>query len=154
MFKILKKITGKELRYVGISLIFIVIQVYLDLKLPDYMSKVTKLIQEKGTTVSQIFDEGRWMVLCAFGSLVAAVIVGFFAAKVAAGLSRTLRHDVYHQVSEYSMAEINQFSTASLITRSTNDITQVQMIVAMGLQLSIKAPITAVWAIMKIANKS
>lgn len=154
MFKILKKITGRELKFVGISLVFIIIQVYLDLKLPDYMSKVTKLIQEKGTTVSQIFNEGKWMVLCALGSLVAAVIVGYFAARVAAGLSKTLRRDVYHQVSEYSMAEINQFSTASLITRSTNDITQVQMIVAMGLQLVIKAPITAVWAIMKIANKS
>lgn len=154
MFKILKKLTGKELRYVGISLIFIITQVYLDLKLPDYMSKVTKLIQEKGTTVSQIFDQGKWMVLCALGSLAAAIIVGYFAARVAAGLSRTLRHDVYHQVSEYSMAEINQFSTASLITRSTNDITQVQMFVAMGLQLIIKAPITAVWAIFKIADKS
>ncbi|PCS08456.1 multidrug ABC transporter ATP-binding protein [Lactococcus piscium] len=126
----------------------------MDLKLPDYMSKVTKLIQEKGTTVSQIFDQGKWMVLCALGSLAAAIVVGYFAARVAAGLSRTLRHDVYHQVSEYSMAEINQFSTASLITRSTNDITQVQMFVAMGLQLIIKAPITAVWAIFKIADKS
>ena len=154
MFKILKKLTGKELRYVGISLIFIITQVYLDLKLPDYMSKVTKLIQEKGTTVSQIFDQGKWMVLCALGSLAAAIVVGYFAARVAAGLSQTLRHDVYHQVSEYSMAEINQFSTASLITRSTNDITQVQMFVAMGLQLIIKAPITAVWAIFKIADKS
>ena len=154
MFKILKKLTGKELRYVGISLIFIITQVYLDLKLPDYMSKVTKLIQEKGTTVSQIFDQGKWMVLCALGSLAAAIVVGYFAARVAAGLSRTLRHDVYHHVSEYSMAEINQFSTASLITRSTNDITQVQMFVAMGLQLIIKAPITAVWAIFKIADKS
>lgn len=154
MFKILKKLTGKELRYVGISLIFIITQVYLDLKLPDYMSKVTKLIQEKGTTVSQIFDQGKWMVLCALGSLAAAIVVGYFAARVAAGLSRTLRHDVYHQISEYSMAEINQFSTASLITRSTNDITQVQMFVAMGLQLIIKAPITAVWAIFKIADKS
>lgn len=154
MFKILKKLTGKELCYVGISLIFIITQVYLDLKLPDYMSKVTKLIQEKGTTVSQIFDQGKWMVLCALGSLAAAIVVGYFAARVAAGLSRTLRHDVYHQVSEYSMAEINQFSTASLITRSTNDITQVQMFVAMGLQLIIKAPITAVWAIFKIADKS
>ncbi|GFH42598.1 multidrug ABC transporter ATP-binding protein [Lactococcus hodotermopsidis] len=154
MFKILKKLSGKEWRYIGISLIFIVSQVWLDLKLPDYMSKVTKLIQTKGTTVSQIFDEGKWMVLCALGSLVAAVIVGYFAAKVAAGMSRTLRHEVYHQVSEYSMAEINKFSTASLITRSTNDITQVQMFVAMGLQLIIKAPITAVWAILKIADKS
>jgi ATP-binding cassette subfamily B protein len=154
MFKILKKLTRKELRYIGISLVFIVTQVYLDLKLPDYMSKVTKLTQEKGATVSQIFNEGKWMVLCALGSLLAAIIVGYFAAKVAAGLSRTLRHDVYRQVSEYSMAEINQFSTASLITRSTNDITQVQMIVAMGLQLVIKAPITAVWAIVKIADKS
>src|SRR5574337_2195955 len=96
MFKILKKLTGKELRYVGISLIFIITQVYLDLKLPDYMSKVTKLIQEKGTTVSQIFDQGKWMVLCALGSLAAAIVVGYFAARVAAGLSRTLRHDVYH----------------------------------------------------------
>ncbi|MDR0920805.1 MAG: ABC transporter ATP-binding protein/permease [Lactobacillales bacterium] len=154
MLKILKRFTKKEVGYIGIAIVFIVTQVFFDLRLPDYMSKVTKLIQEKGTTVSQIVNEGKWMVLCALGSLVAAVIVGFLAAKVAAGLSRTLRHDVYHQVSEFSMAEINKFSTASLITRSTNDITQVQMIVAMGLQLIIKAPITAVWAILKIADKS
>lgn len=153
MFKVLKRMSKKEVGYILVSLIFIVSQVYLDLKLPDYMSKITMLIQTKGT-MQDILEQGSYMLLCALGSLLAAVIVGFFAARVAAGLSRKLRRDVYYQVSEYSMAEINKFSTPSLITRSTNDITQVQMIVAMGLQLVIKAPITAVWAITKIADKS
>lgn len=154
MLKLLKRLPSREVRYIIISVTFILIQVYFDLKLPDYMSKITKLIQEKNTTVLQIINAGKWMVLCAIGSLLAALIVSFFVSRVAAGLSKQLRRDVYHKISEYSMTEINRLSTASLITRSTNDVTQVQIMVAMGMQMMIKAPITAVWAMCKIATKS
>lgn len=154
MIKLLKRLSYREGGYIIISVIFILIQVYFDLKLPDYMSKITKLTQEKGATVSQLINQGKWMIFCTLGSLCAAIIVGFFVAKVAAGLSRQLRRDVFHSISEFGMTEINRLSTASLITRSTNDITQVQIMVAMGLQMMIKAPVTAVWAICKVSTKS
>lgn len=154
MFKLLKRLPSREGRYIIISVMFIFIQVYFDLKLPDYMSKITKLIQEKNTTALQIVNAGKWMLLCAFCSLCAALVVSFFVSKVAAGLAKQLRRDVYHTISGYGMTEINRLSTASLITRSTNDVTQVQIMVAMGMQMMIKAPITAVWAMCKIATKS
>jgi len=137
----------------GISLIFIAIQVWLDLKLPDYMSEITKLTQTQGSAMSDIWLNGGYMLLCAFGSLVAAIIVGYFAAKIAALFSQRLRSLLFNKVESFSMEEINRFSTSSLITRSTNDITQIQMLVVMALQLVIKAPITAIWAITKIAGK-
>jgi ATP-binding cassette subfamily B protein len=134
--------------------VFIVLQVYLDLKIPDYMAEITIFVQTPGSTVGQIWQTGVYMLLCALGSLVSSVIVGFLAARVAATLSRRLRSLQFQRVESFSMEEIGKFSTASLITRSTNDITQVQLIVAMGLQIMIKAPIMAVWAITKIAGKS
>lgn len=137
----------------GISLIFIVIQVWLDLKLPDYMSEITMLIQSPDSAMSDIWLNGGYMLLCALGSLVAAIIVGYFAAKIAAAFSQRLRSLLFNKVESFSMEEISRFSTSSLITRSTNDITQVQMLVVMALQLIVKAPITAVWAITKISGK-
>lgn len=125
-----------------------------DLKLPDYMAEITTLIQMEGTNFSQIIGPGAYMLLCAVGSMVTAVIVGYFAAKVAAGLSKRLRGLVFDKTLSFSLEEINRFSIASLITRSTNDVTQIQFIVAMGLQIIVKAPILAVWAIMKISGKS
>ncbi|MGL5346811.1 MAG: ABC transporter transmembrane domain-containing protein, partial [Peptostreptococcaceae bacterium] len=150
MLKILKYLTKKDWFFVLCSFVFIVAQVYLDLKLPDYMSEITKLVQTPNSEMSEILRAGGYMLLCALGSLVAAFIVGYFAAIIASNLSWRLRSNLYDKVECFSMAEINKFSTASLITRSTNDITQVQNIVAMGLQLIIKAPITAVWAVCKI----
>jgi ATP-binding cassette subfamily B protein len=154
MLKIFKFLKGKEWALIGVSIIFIVTQVWLDLKLPDYMTEITKLVKTPGSAISEIWAVGGWMVLCAFGSLIASVIVGFFAARIAAGLAQRLREKVFNRVEDFSMEEINKFSTASLITRSTNDITQIQLIVAMGLQAMIKAPILAIWAITKMANKS
>jgi ATP-binding cassette subfamily B protein len=154
MLKIFKYLKLKEWMLISISVVFIVSQVYLDLKIPDYMSEITMLIQTPGNTVGEIWQTGSYMLLCALGSLVSSVIVGFLAARVAATLSKRLRSLQFERVESFSMEEISRFSTASLITRSTNDITQVQMVVAMGLQIVIKAPILAVWAIIKIAGKS
>ncbi|MBE6054057.1 MAG: ABC transporter ATP-binding protein [Clostridium sartagoforme] len=154
MLKIFKYLKSKDWLLVLISLVFIVVQVWLDLKLPDYMSDITKLVQTPGSEMAEIWKAGGYMLLCALGSLVATIIVGYFISGIAAGLSRTLRSNVFRKVESFSMNEINKFSIPSLITRSTNDITQIQMIIAMGLQVIIKAPITAVWAITKISSKS
>ena len=154
MLKILKYLKRNEWVFVLFSVAFIAVQVWLDLKLPDYMAEITTLIQTEGTTVTDLMAPGAYMLLCAVGSMVAAVIVGFFAARVAAGLAKRLRGQVFDKTLSFSMEEMNRFSTASLITRSTNDITQIQLIIAMGMQVIIKAPILAAWAIMKIADKS
>lgn len=135
------------------SFIFIVAQVWLDLKMPDYMSTITTLVQTPGLRNERILLNGGYMLLCAVGSMIAAMITGYLAARVAAGLSKTVREKVFKKVMHFNSEEIGRFSTASLITRTTNDITQVQMIVAMGLQAIIKAPILLVWAIIKISGK-
>lgn len=153
MVKIFKYLKAKEWTFIGIILIFVLVQVWLDLKLPDYMSTITQLVEAKGSSMNEIFDAGVWMLLCALGSLVASIATAGLAARVAANICKQLRKLQFDKVEAFSMKEINGFSTASLITRSTNDITQIQMIVAMGLQAIIKAPITAVWAVTKIANK-
>ncbi len=153
MLKILKYLTKKDYLFVFFSLIFVIGQVYLDLKLPDYMSEITRLVQTPNSQMSEIVTAGGYMLLCALGSLVASFIVGYFAARIAANLSWRLRSNVYDKIEGFSMAEINKFSTASLITRSTNDVTQVQNFIAMGLQLLMKAPLTAIWAISKILGK-
>lgn len=154
MLKILKYLKKQEWVYVVFSVAFIAVQVWLDLKLPDYMSDITTLIQTEGSTMREILVQGGYMLLCALGSMATSIVVGFFAAKVAAGLARRLRGMVYDKTLSFSMEEINSFSSASLITRTTNDIVQIQMIIAMGLQVMVKGPILAVWAIVKIAGKS
>ena len=153
MLKILKYLTKKDYLFVFFSLIFVIGQVYLDLKLPDYMSEITRLVQTPNSQMSEIVSAGGYMLLCALGSLVASFIVGYFAARIASNLSWRLRSNVYDKIEGFSMAEINKFSTASLITRSTNDVTQVQNFIAMGLQLLMKAPLTAIWAVSKILGK-
>lgn len=154
MVKILKYLKKREVFYISLCMVFIVVQVWLDLKLPDYMAEVTKLVQTPGNEIKDVASAGGKMLLCALFSLVAAVIVGYFAARTAAGLSKGLRQRVYHKTMSFSLEEMNKFSTPSLITRSTNDITQIQMFMGMGLQVMIKAPIMAVWAILKISDKS
>lgn len=154
MLKILKYFTKKEWMFVGVSLAFIVAQVWLDLKLPDYMSTITMLVQTDGSTMSEILSAGGKMLACALGSLAASIIVAVFAARIASNLGARLRARLFDKVQSFSMEEISGFSTASLITRSTNDITQVQMLVVMGLQVMIKAPILALWAIVKISSKN
>lgn len=154
MLKLVKKLTKKQIVLVIVSIIFVTAQVWLDLKIPDYMNEITKLITQKGTTIKDILKPGSFMVLCAFGSLVSSFIVGYFAAYVAASFAYNLRKDVFRSVGQFGMEEIKNFSTSSLITRTTNDITQVGMLISMGLQVIIKAPIMAIWAITKIAGKS
>ncbi|NLY08711.1 MAG: ABC transporter ATP-binding protein [Tissierellia bacterium] len=153
MRKIFKYLRPREWYQIILSLLFIVAQVWLDLKLPDYMSQITKLVQTPGSPMSAIWEQGGYMMLCALGSVLSAVVVGFFASRIAASLSKRLRSEMFSKVESFSMEEINQFSTASLITRSTNDITQIQMLVTMGLQILIKAPIMAIWALTKISGK-
>ncbi len=153
MIRIFKYLKPKEWLMALFSLIFVMVQVWLDLKTPDYMSEITMLVQTPGSAMSDIWFAGGKMLLCTIGSLAGAVIVGFFAARIAAAFSKRLRSLLFNKVESFSMEEINPFSTDSLITRSTNDITQIQMLITMGLMLIIKAPIMAVWAITKIAGK-
>ena len=154
MLKMFRYLRNRDWLYALVSLVFIIIQVFLDLKMPDYMSEITTLVQTGDSQMSDILTVGSYMLLCALGSLVAAFIVGYFVAKIAAGLAMTLRENVHGKTMSFSMEELGKFSIPSLITRSTNDITQVQMFVAMGLQFMIKAPIQASWAIVKISGKS
>ena len=154
MLKILKYLTKKQWCYIAVCIVFIVGQVWLDLKLPDYMSAITTLVETEGSEMSEILVQGAWMLGCALGSGVFSVITGYFAALVAAGLSKTLRQEIFEHTLDFSMAEIDKFSSASLINRTTNDITQIQNLVSMGLQSIVKAPILVVWAVVKIANKN
>lgn len=154
MLKIFKNFKMKEWILFSISIIFVVSQVWLDLKLPDYMSEITQLVQTPGSEISEIITAGGWMLLCALGSLVASIIVAALAANIASELSANLRFKMFDKVQSFSMEEINSFSSASLITRSTNDITQIQTFIVMGLQVLVKAPILAVWAILKIVGRN
>ena len=154
MIKLLKKLTKKDWIFVFISIILIVFQVWLELKMPDYMSNITQLVQTKGADIKDILREGSYMLLCALGSLCSAVIVGYFISNIAASFSFNIRKSIFKKVLNLDTSKIKNFSTSSLITRTTNDITQLEMLIAMGLQLMIKAPITAVWAVTKILGKS
>ena len=154
MLKLLKNLRKKEWLLMIISLVLIIAQVWLELKMPDYMSEITVLVQTEGSQMSEIITNGAYMLACALGSLISAVIVGYLASNISASFSMKVRKKIFNKVGNLAMNEVKMFSTSSLITRTTNDITQIQMLVAMGLQLMIKAPITAVWAITKILNKS
>ena len=154
MIKLFRYLRKKDWLFVCISLCFIVFQVWLDLRLPDYMAEITRLIQTPDSALSSVVWAGMKMLSCAILSMAAMFVVGYFVAQVAAGLSKRLREAVYDKVISFSMEEMGKFSTASLITRSTNDISQVQMVIAIGLQASVRAPIMAVWAITKIINKN
>lgn len=154
MLKILKKFKKKEWLLSFFALLLIIVEVWLELKMPDYMSEITKLVQTEGSKMTDIITNGAWMISCALGSLIAAIIVGYIVANVASSFSMNLRKDIFNKVESLSMNEIKQFKTNSLITRTTNDITQIEMVISMGLQLLLKAPITAVWAVLKILNKS
>lgn len=153
MFKLLKYIKKRERLLILVSIVFIVIQVFLDLRLPGYMAEITRALQTEGSTIDIILIAGFKMLGCAFGSMVSALIVIYFVSNVAAHLARQVRQAMFYRTMDFSMSEINNFSTASLITRSTNDVSQVQQIASMGLQMMIKAPLTAVWAILKILGK-
>lgn len=153
MVKLFRYLKKREWIMAAVSLVFIISQVWLDLRLPEYMSEITVLVQTDGSTMSEILTAGGKMLGCALGSMAMAIITCYFASVIAASVSKRLQSELYHKVLSFSSEEMNHFSTASLITRSTNDVTQVQMIFAMGMQLMIKAPIMAVMAIIKIQNK-
>ena len=154
MIKLLKNIKKREWILAVVALALIVMQVWLDLKMPDYMSEITVLVQTEGSQMSEILKNGGFMLACALGSLVAAVITGYLTSTISAKFSMNVRKKLFNKVENLAIQEVKGFSTSSLITRTTNDITQVQMLVAMGVQLMVKAPITAIWAITKILNKS
>lgn len=154
MLKLLKNFTKKDYLLIFICVILVVFQVWLDLKLPDYMSEITILVKTEGSQMSDILEQGKYMMLCAGGSLVSAIFVGYLSSFISATFSKNIRKKLFEKVQNFSMEEINNFSTSSLITRTTNDITNIQRFISMGLQLLIKSPIMAVWAVFKILNKS
>ena len=153
MFKLFKNLSKKDIVRILFCLILVVVQVWLDLKMPDYMSAITRLVQTDGSKMSDILRQGSYMLSCAFGSLISAIIVGYFAANIASSFATTIRRKIFNKIENFGMQEMKKFSTSSLITRTTNDVTQVDMIIGMGLQMLVKAPIMAVWAILKILNK-
>lgn len=153
MLKLLGKFTKKEWLLAALSVAFVVVQVWLSLTMPDYMREITMLIQTPGSEMPEILQAGGMMLACALGSLAASVVTAVCAARIGTSFSANVRRLLFAKVQVFSMEEIGHFSTASLITRSTNDVTQVQMLIVLGLQMLIMAPIMAVWAICKIADK-
>ena len=153
MFKLFKNLNKKDIFCIFLCILFIVFQVWLDLKIPDYMSAITRLVQTEGSKMSEILTQGGYMLLCAGLSLIAAIIVGYFAAYVSSSFSKNVRGKLFNKTLDFSLNEMKKFKASSLITRTTNDITNVEMFLGIGLQMLIKAPITAVWAIFKILNK-
>ena len=154
MFKIFKRLNAKEWGMVLLSTAFICLAVWMDLKTPEYMSNITTLLQTKGTTASDIMDPGSKMLMFSFGSFFMAVLVGFLASRTAASFTTRLRSDIFNRVMDYSEAEIKKFSIPSLLTRTTNDLTQLQIMIVMGIQVVTRGPIMAVWALTKIWGKS
>jgi ATP-binding cassette subfamily B protein len=154
MLKILKNFKRKDIALAVLAVALIVVSVWMELEIPEYMSEITVLVQTPGSTMADIFTAGAKMLCYALGSLIATVLISFCASKLAMELGTTLRGKLFHKVQSFSMEEIGHFSTSSLITRTTNDVVQVQMLIVMGLQLMIKAPIMAVCAIGKIAGKA
>lgn len=154
MIKLIKDFNRKDIILILISIFLIVIQVWLELKMPDYMSNITRLVQTEGSTMNEIIKKGLFMLGCAFGSLLSAICVGYLSSHISSNFSMNLRNKIFKKVEEFGTEEIKKFSTSSLITRTTNDVMQIEMLIGMGMQLLIKAPIMAVWAISKILNKS
>ena len=154
MFKILKQFNKKDYFIIILCFIFIVFQVYLDLKIPEYMSTITRLIESENTKIISIIKEGSWMLLCTFGSLISMIIVGYLTSYLSSDFSYNIRKKIFNKVCNFGRTEIKKFKTSSLITRTTNDVTQIEMFLSMGLQLLIKSPIMAIWAISKIINKN
>ena len=154
MLKLLKNLKKKDILYAFICALLVVVQVWLELKMPDYMSNITQLVQTKGASITDILREGSYMLLCAFGSLITAVIIGYFSSLVASSFSYRTREKIFKKVEDLPEEKIKKFKVSSLITRTTNDITQMEVLLSMGLHLMIKSPVMAVWAITKILGKS
>lgn len=151
MINLFKYIKKKDWFFIIIAIGFIVVQVWLELKMPDYTKELTKIVQSGTNTMTEVWKNGGMMLLCAAGSMVSAIICSYFISQVASSFSMTLREELFKRITSFSNVEMNQFSTPSLITRTTNDVVQMQNFMAMGVQLLFKAPIMAIWAICKIS---
>ncbi len=154
MLKLFKNFNKKDILFIIGCIIMLFIEVWIELKLPEYMSSITKLIQTEGSTIASILNQGMYMLLCAFGSAILTVFIGYLASRLSASFSKNLREKLFKKVQKLGAQEIKKFQTSSLITRTTNDVNQIEMLIAMGLQAMIKAPIMATWAIKKIVNRS
>ena len=154
MFKLFKRLTVREVSMIVLSVLFTFLTVYLELEVPTYISTITELLQTSGTTLADLWEPGLKMIGLSFASLLSAIVVGFFAARIAASFTQSLRSDIFNRVLDYSQTEIKKFSIPSLLTRTTNDITQVQTLITMGLQVVTRGPIMAIWAMTKIIGKS
>ncbi len=154
MLKIFKNLNKKETLLIIIVILLTAFQVFLDLKAPEYMSEITKLVQTEGSKIKDILVQGGFMMLCALGSLAGAILVGYLASYISSSFSYRLRKRLFTKVEDFSMEEIKNFSTNSLITRTTNDVSQVQMFLSAGMQIILKSPILAIWAILKVVDKS
>ena len=154
MFKLFKNFEKKDYLIIFVVFFLVVFSVFLDLRIPEYMSEITKLVQTENSTMREILTSGAHMLFCAIGSLVCTVIVGYLSSLLSARFSRSIRRKIFAKVEDFGVAEIKKFQTSSLITRTTNDVTQIEMLLAMGLQMIIKAPVMAIWALSKIIGKS
>lgn len=154
MFNIFKRLNGKEWLMIVASTILVCLAVWMDLKTPEYMSDITRMLQTKGTKLEALWDPGLKMLAFSFGSFLVAVMVGFLGARTAASFTSRLRSDIFNHVMDYSDAEIKRFSIPSLLTRTTNDLTQLQILIVMGMQVVTRGPIMAIWALTKIWGKS
>ncbi len=154
MIKLMKNLEKKDKIIILVIALLVILSVYLDLKMPEYMSKITKLIQTNDSNMKDILTSGSFMLLCAVSSLICTIIIGYLSSLLSARFSRSIRRKIFTKVESFEITEIKKFHTASLITRTTNDVTQIEMLLAMGLQLLIKSPVMAIWALMKIVGKS
>ena len=154
MLKLFKKMHSREWKMAGICALLIIGQIYFELRLPDYMSNLTVLIETPGSSMSEVYRTGAEMLACTLASAALSILCGYLVSRIAGGFSYTIRELVFNKVADFGQKEMHAFSVPSLINRTTNDITQIQMFVAMGLQIMIKSPVMAVWAVLKIINKS
>lgn len=154
MLKIFKNFTKKDILIILFVISLVLFSVFLDLRLPEYMSEITKLVQTEDSTLNDILTAGSKMLICSVASLICTICIGFFTSLLSANFSKNIRRKIFLKVESFGIAEIKKFQTSSLITRTTNDVTQIEMLLSMGLQLMIKAPVMAVWALLKILGKS
>ena len=154
MFKLFKNLEKKDYLIILFVSLLVIFSVFLDLRIPEYMSEITKLVQTENSTMKEILTSGFYMLVCAISSLICTVVVGYLTSLLSARFSRSVRRKIFAKVEDFGIAEIKKFQTSSLITRTTNDVTQIEMLLAMGLQMLIKAPVMAIWALTKIIGKS
>ena len=154
MLKLFKNFEKKDYLIILVVFVLVIFSVFLDLRIPEYMSEITTLVQTENSTMNEILIAGGHMVLCAVSSLICTIVVGYLTSLLSARFSRNVRRKIFSKVEDFGIAEIKKFQTSSLITRTTNDVTQIEMLLAMGLQMLIKAPVMAIWALSKIIGKS